>query len=197
MQAGREIPPPPPADAAKALGTGGPAATSPHQGTGRRGPLLDAGWLFLLAGVALLASTVLIPAQRDLEEARFYLKRAQIAEEHRLARMSNYASYLGMIADPDEQTLTNLVATQLNKAPQGMTLLASDTLGGAAPKKKPAADVFAALEPPPLVLPEKRERGDPSRLERWATDDSSRLWLIAAGVMCVLVGILPPSTREV
>jgi len=196
MQAGREIPPPPPADAAEAPVIKGAVTASPNAGPGRRGPLLDAGWLFLLAGVALLASTVLIPAQRDLEEARFYLKRAQIAEEHRLARMSNYASYLGMVADPDEQTLTNLVATQLNKAPQGMTLLASDSAGSGTQKKKPAADVYASLEPPPLVLPEKPERGEPSRLERWATEDSSRLWLIAAGVMCVLVGILPPS-REV
>ncbi len=161
-----------------------PAPTAPA-----RSPLLDPGWLFLVAGVSLLAATVLIPAQNDLNEANFYLRRAQMAEEHRLARIGNYAAYLQKVENPDEDTIVSLAATQLNKAPQGMTLLKAAT----EPAKR-SSDVFSDLEPEPLVLPEKPEH-EMSRLERWATEDASRLWLIAAGAMCVLIGLLPP-TRD-
>ena len=38
---------------------------------------LDAGWLFLAAGLALLAATVLIPAHDDLQQAELVLARAK------------------------------------------------------------------------------------------------------------------------
>ncbi|MGQ0628869.1 MAG: hypothetical protein ACT4PL_12315 [Phycisphaerales bacterium] len=153
----------------------------------RHGPLLDAGWLFLVAGVAIIAATVLIPAQNDLDDARFYLKRAQTAEEHRLARMSNYAAYLSLLQQEDEATVRSLAASQLNKAPEGLTLLTAAT-----DRPEVGADVFMDLEPPALVLPEKPTH-EPSRLETWATGETSRLWLMAGGVMCILFGLMPPT----
>ncbi len=154
-----------------------------------RGPLLDPGWLFLLAGVAVLAATVLIPARRDLEETQFYLERALLVEQHRLKRLENYVSYLDALDRGDEGTIAALAAIQLNKAPAGTTLLVST--GDVA---KTSASVFGGLEPPPLVLPEPTvER---SRLETWCLDSTIRLWLTAGGALCVLIGLLPASRRR-
>jgi hypothetical protein len=160
----------------------------PPPAQGRGGGLLDPGWLFLVAGVALLGAIVVVPAQADLDEVNFYLERARAAEEHRLARMTNYARYLDALNRNDEATILSLAAMQLNKAPEQHQMLVS--AGDVADR---SASVFAALEPGPLVLPEREVT--PSRLERWATDDAARLWLMAAGVVCVLIGMLPLRSR--
>jgi hypothetical protein len=57
-----------------------------------------------------------------------------------------------------------------------------------------STEVFASLEPPEAT-PAHRERVD-SVLARWATDDSSRVWLLASGALCVFVGLLPPVSRR-
>ncbi len=153
----------------------------------RRGPLLDAGWLFLLAGIGALAATVLIPARNDLEEAQFYLQRALAVEQHRLSRLERYVGYLDALDKGDEGTILALAAMQLNQGPQSSELILP--AGNVASS---SASIFQALEPPPLVLPERTS--ERSALERWCLDDLPRLWLTAAGALCVLIGLLPPST---
>ncbi|MFN0010556.1 MAG: hypothetical protein ACKVS8_02810 [Phycisphaerales bacterium] len=161
----------------------GQVAPSPRPASG---PMLDAGWLFLLAGLALLVATVLIPAQRDVAKARFSLEQARAVEDNRLERMRRYQEYLDALNRGDEATVRALAAVQLNQASEGTALLMNTgELGGR------NASVFPSLEPPPIKAAQWRE--DQSVLERWATDDRSRLWLIAAGAMCVLIGILPPA----
>ena len=151
-----------------------------------RGPLLDPGWLFLTAGIVLLGATVLIPAKADLDEARFYLRRALAAERHRLDRMERYQEYAEALSRADESTVMALAALQLNKGPQGMSLLPTgDDFA------RRSASVFPALEPPALVLPQRRVNR--SLLEEWSADDSSRLWLLAVGSMLVLIGLMPPT----
>lgn len=153
-------------------------------------PLLDPGWLFLIAGVALVAVTVIIPAMNDLEEAKFYKHRLETVQKHRADRLANYSAYLGSLQRGDENLLSALAATQLNKAPEHLELLdpASESPGK-------SVSIFPALEPPPLVLPTYKHEPR-STLERWATDDRSRLWLLAGGAMCILIGLLPPTTRR-
>ncbi len=151
-----------------------------------RGPLLDAGWLFLLAGLALLIATALLPAQRDAARARHALAQASAIEDHRLERMRRYQEYLDALKRGDEATVRALAAVQLNQAPEGTALLAD---GGELSGR--SASVFPALEPPPVTLPVLRE--NPSLLETWATDDRARLWLIAGGGFLVLIGLLPPA----
>lgn len=151
-----------------------------------RGPLLDPGWLFLLAGVGVLAATVLIPAKNDLDEAHYYLQRALAVEQHRLSRLEGYVNYLDKLDKGDEGTILALAAMQLNQAPQGSKLLISSSDVSAS-----TASVFQALEPVPIVLPDRQvER---SLLERWCLEDMPRLWLTAAGALCVLIGLLPPT----
>lgn len=156
----------------------------------RRPPLLDPGWLWLFAGLTLVCFTLVIPAQRDLEEARFYRDRVHAAEDHRQARLARYQNYLDALERGDETLVLSLAAMQLNKAPKGTDLIVQ---GSEIAKR--SASVFTNLEPPPLQLPQRPQR-QMSLLEKWTSDDHSRLWLLGGGSLMILIGLLPASTRR-
>lgn len=174
---------PPLAPLAVAASVAAPAAR-------RLGPLIDPGWLFLIPGVALIAFTVIIPAQHDLEEARYFKTRVQAVQDHRDERIGNYQRYLEALERGDENLIRSLAATQLNQVDQRFAPLLppEDTT-------RVSASVFTQLEPKPLVLPERPVK-QMSTLERWATQDDTRVWLLAAGAMCILLGLLPPTRRR-
>jgi hypothetical protein len=160
--------------------------------TSERAPIsyLDPGWLYLLAGIALLAATVLIPAMDELAEARAQRDRALALEQHRVLRLGRYRDYLEALDRQEPSLVMALAASQLKQIPQGRSLILEppDVFAGGG---SASASVFAGLEPPALTLPE-RQKVD-SILARWTTDDRSRTWLIAGGAVCLLMGLLPRS----
>jgi hypothetical protein len=159
---------------------------TPHA---QRSPaLVDPGWLFLLAGLGLLAATVLIPASDDLAAARWQRDRALAVEAHRIQRLERYEEYLSALDNREPSLVLSLAASQLNQIPQGRAPItgARGALGATGD-----ASVFPGLEPPPLTLPGRRKVD--STLQRLTTNDHWRLWLIAAGAACVLIGLLPAS----
>lgn len=170
-----------------------PAPSAPvRHSAGRARPsarLLDPGWLFLLAGLAILAATVLIPAQDDLDEARWLRDRALAVEAHRQQRLDRYGEYLSSLDNADQSLIQSLAASQLNQIPDDRV-----PLPGATDTARSSASVFPALEPDPLRLSDRAKVG--SMLERWTTDDRTRIWLIGAGALCVLIGLLPQAVRR-
>ncbi len=159
----------------------------------RAGPLfrVDAGWLFLIAGLAVLAATVLIPAQHDLDVARWQRDRAAAIETHRKTRLEHYGQYLRAVQGGDESVVLSLAAVELNKSPVDRVPLN--------PRRDPtnvSAAVFGQLEPEALDLPPMPVvSARSSILARWTIDEHTRLWLLAAGVLSVLIGLLPPARR--
>lgn len=153
----------------------------------------DAGWLFLIAGLGLIAATVIIPARHDLAVAEWQRDRALAIEKHRMDRLERYGKYIAAFDKGDESVMLSLAATQLNKSPVDRVPLT--------PVKNPAqtsASVFPELEPGPVAIPPKPVITDRSSLlMRWTTDNSTRVWLLAGGVLCVMIGLLPPSVRKV
>jgi len=147
---------------------------------------LDAGWLFLLAGIAIIGATVLIPAADDLSYAQWLRDRALAVEQHRLDRLARYEEYLAAIEQRQPALIQSLAASQLNQIPANQAIIP-----GARVDADADASVFPALEPPALRLPE-RQIVD-STLQRWTTDDRYRTWLIIGGAGCILIGLLPPS----
>lgn len=149
---------------------------------------LDPGWLFLGAGLALLAATVLIPAHDDLQQAELVLAKAKAERARAAQRLANYSEFLEALNRGDEDLMLQLAATHLNLTPAGRQPL----LGVGSPTNPQGLiDTFAALEPAPTgefvrIPPD-------SLLHRWSTDDRSRLWLLAGGSLLTLVGLLPPS----
>lgn len=151
--------------------------------------LPDPGWLFLLAGAALLAATVLLSASDDLARSRLARDRAIVLRDLHAERLARHEAYLRALEASDPIVLEQLAATQLGAVPAGQIPLSS-----AIPVAMPAsqsASVFAELEPPPRPAPTRSATG--STLERWATGDQSRIWLIAAGGLLLLIGVLPAS----
>jgi len=169
-----------------------PVITAPAAPTHTPAPIavFDPGWLFLLAGLALLGATVLIPAADELSEVRLQRDRALVLEAHRVARISRYDDYLAALNREEPSLIMALAESQLNQIPQGRQPIIEQPqpLVGA-PSGSASASVFAGLEPAPPTLPERVKTG--SLLERWTTNDDTRPWLIAGGALCLLIGLLP------
>ncbi|MFM9994858.1 MAG: hypothetical protein ACKVU4_03550 [Phycisphaerales bacterium] len=149
---------------------------------------IDPGWLFLIAGLALLAATMLIPAFDELDDVRWQRDRALAVEHHRIDRLDRHAEYLGALHREEPALLISLAASQLNQIPQGKTPVLETAIDATS-----SASVFGALEPPPALLPERRRVG--SILERLATGERTRPWLLGAAGMCLLFGLLPRTRR--
>jgi hypothetical protein len=126
-----------------------------------REPLLDAGWLFLLAGLALIASAVMIPAARDLDRAHWRRDRVLLTEMHRLHRLTRHEAYLGAVRDEDEAVVYQLAATQLGLVRDEAEVVELIDDGPTA-----STSVFASLEPPAIELPAFTRDRHPAREAR-------------------------------
>lgn len=148
---------------------------------------LDAGWLFLIAGLAVVSATILIPASLDLSESRWQKDKALAIERHRQTRLERYGQYLAAVQRGDDDLMLSLMATQLNMSPAARVPLM--------PPEDPravSASPFPGLEPEPIDLPERPAwESNPSLLVRLTTNDRHRLWMLASGAVCILIGVLP------
>ncbi|MBL8745989.1 MAG: hypothetical protein JNK58_06485 [Phycisphaerae bacterium] len=147
---------------------------------------VDPGWLFLCSGISLLAATVMIPALDDLRQAEWNRDRARAVEDYRKQRLSNYSQYLEAVRNEDRSLVVSLAATQLNLAPADkQPMLDASQIG------LPPVDVLSALEPslahPPSPPPPR------STLQKWATNARTRPWLLGAGGLFILIGLMPAS----
>ncbi len=153
----------------------------------------DPGWFFLLAGLALLGAAVLIPASEALDEARYMRDRALASEQFRLDRLGRYEAFIAALDEKQPALMAHLKAIHLNQYPEGMRplgVLAEDP--GLA-----SASIFEKLEPALPAMPEEpAHHADRSMLAKLATGQPSRLWILAGGAVCVLIGVLPPATRR-
>jgi hypothetical protein len=147
---------------------------------------LDSGWLYVIAGVALCAAGILVPARRDLEHLRRQADR--LAEERAIGeqRVESYESFLQLLAADDPALLRRLAAAQLNLVPAEDTpvLLAASRTASVtdwiegnvqAQRREPAAARDTLLD---------HVVGGPRRL-----------WVLAGGVLVVFVGLLLDDIR--
>lgn len=151
-------------------------------------PLVDPAWLYLIAGLALLVATVLIPAFSDVDRTRWERDKALAVERHRLERLARYEAFLAALEQERPAVVRSVVAAQLGRIPAGAQVLPMSDLGHGPAESGWAT--FASLEPGPVDLPPRREVR--SLLARLATGERTRPWLIAVGALSVLVGLLPP-----
>lgn len=146
--------------------------------------LFDPGWLFLLAGMAALAAAALIPAQEKLDEIRWQVTRMEAVEGSHAERLHRYERYLEALKEQDPALARSLAASQLNLAPADRVPLAPGT-------SLPSASVFDALEPGPVVLPAREKRR--SRLAALAMGHKTRPWVVAGGMLAIVIGLMPRS----
>ena len=137
-----------------------------------------------------MGATVLIPAQDDMTEARWKRDRAVAIERNRLERLDHYGAYLEALERGEDSVVLSLAAAQLNMAPEG-----HQPVSALSDPSRRDASVFPSLEPDPPELPLPPDRTHRSKLAMLATGERSRLWLIAGGALCVMIGLLPPVRR--
>lgn len=151
----------------------------------------DPGWLFIAAGMAILVASAVLPAQDDLNHARWLRDRARVIESHRLSRIYLHEDYLDALRSQDPNLLLSLAEQQLNQIPVDRSPIA----GTDGPMVQAAATVFPALEPDPSTLP--KEHKVDSLLHRLVTGPTTRLWMVALATALVLIGLLPSGqTRQ-
>ncbi len=162
----------------------------PRPATNAR-PLLapiDPGYLFLIAGLALLAAAVLIPAQQDLADARWRRDTALAHEHTHRQRLERYEHYLEALNRRNPAVIESLAAIQLNILPDRAQPIAATR-----PASDQSASIFRELEPPPTVVPPRPEHR--SILAGLVTDRDARLWVIAFAAICILYSVLPRAPR--
>ena len=152
-----------------------------------------AGWLLLLPGVAILISTALIASGVELDRVHAERDRVLAVEVYERERLDRLDSYVAAMERPGKDLMRVLEATNLNRFGPGERALPFDRVSTNAR----ARVVLATLDPPrPAILAGAQpERVPVSLLERWSTNNRSRLWLIGAGAALVLLGLVPWGAR--
>jgi len=148
-------------------------------------------WLFLIAGGAMLAACLLLPAQDRCEQVRWQRDRARMMLAYEQERLDRARALEEAIDRRDPVVLRALAAAELNLVPvespdttQPVVLASS----------RPRADVLASLDPPLPRLPERRMTR--STLLRLVSDPETRIWVLAGSALCVLIGLLPPANNR-
>ncbi len=136
------------------------------------------GWLYLTAGVVLLAAVAIIPAHEELDRARVIQQKAETAVERRRDMREDAGERLAALAAPSEALLASLAQTHLNLAPAGSRAISLPV------QALPARVALASDGAPPDAEPR-------SLLARLATGRPWRSLMIVLGAVCVLVGLLP------
>ena len=141
---------------------------------------IDPGWLFILAGVAICAAGVLIPAQTDLLELHRQRQELRKAERFAWARLQAYQEFRDELKREDPALIRRLAAAQLNVVPAGATAVLRS------PSSASVTDWIDATVPvdrrPPQVMRESTLAG--------LANGPRRLWFLAAGVLAVFIGLV-------
>ncbi|MHC4414448.1 MAG: hypothetical protein ACYS0G_04110 [Planctomycetota bacterium] len=152
---------------------------------------LDPGWLFVVAGLAVCAAWLLVPAQQDLNALRRQVARLSEQEAASWARLNAQAEFLRQLDQDDPALVRRLAAAQLNLMPAGETpvLLASS-------RTAQVTDWIDATVEAPSPAPDRETETLLCRL----TSGPYSLWVLAAGVLGVLMGLVlkadPASARR-
>lgn len=150
---------------------------------------LDAGWLFLLAGISLVLAAAIIPSGRELHGLEEQLASLRRQEQANYGVLGAYARFVQDLEDRDPALLRRLAAAQLNMIPRGETpLLMASTVN---------ASVAQWVESTVEMEPEQHEPIPDTLLSRW-TEGGRRLWAIGAGAFMIFIGLMiaPAPTRR-
>ncbi len=139
-------------------------------------------WAFFICGLILIIAAATLPLKADLDYTRHQRDLAMVIEQENVARNASYQSMLDAIESKNPDTLRLLAQSNMGLIPASHEALL-------VPGEQRDPMVFELLEPQPLARPEFSPQY--SRLERLVMIPKSRLWVIAGGIFCVLIGLLP------
>lgn len=141
-------------------------------------------WACFISGIILIVAASILPLRADLDWTRHQRNLALVAEQENAARNESYQHMIDAIDQKNPDTLRLLAQSNL-----GMIPATHDAL--LMPGQTADPMMFELLEPAPMPRPEFAPRY--SRLERLVIVPGTRLWVLAGGILLVLIGILPPA----
>jgi hypothetical protein len=143
--------------------------------------MLDPGWPFVLAGLALLVAGILIPAQRELHDLRNEWRKVEAEETRMYGRLQAYDQFLSELKSGDPQLVRRLASAQLNRVPEGEEpLLLTPGVNHT------VAQWIDESVPTPTFTPDPY----PDTLLSRLAAGPNRLWLLASSVFLLFVGLL-------
>lgn len=142
----------------------------------------------MLAGAALVAAAVLIPAQHGLDLVRYERDRVLAEETFRRDRLERYESYLEALHSGDETLLIDLANREFGLIPEGMRAIEAPGPEQADPRWS-LADPFGELEPVAADLPDRIEAPS-SILGRWFVELGLERWAVVVGAVLIFAGLL-------
>jgi len=146
-----------------------------------------ARWCCFIAGLALLVSAFVLPVREDLRVMRHQRELALIAEQEHAARNARYEQMIEALERAEPDTILRLAHSNLGLIPVG-----SESLVPAGGPRDPM--LFELLEPESIDRPAYAPAR--SRLEGLVLDRRTRLWVVAAGAVLTLMGLLPMAQRQ-
>jgi hypothetical protein len=141
----------------------------------------DAGWLFLMAGLAMLAAIVLVPEQDELSVQASRLHRLQWEEGVQNEKMRRYAFALHLLHEADPELAERLIESRLRRVRVGRDVhLIADTVNAPISDWVDALGVAPApeaFEPVPTLLASMMGSG-------------ARLWLLGGATLSIFIGLV-------
>jgi hypothetical protein len=139
-------------------------------------------WGFFICGIILIAAAAILPLRADLDWTRHQRDLALVVEQDNAARNESYQGMIAAIDHGNPDTLQLLAHSNLGMIPADRDALV-------VPGVRTDPMIFELLEPTPKPRPEFAPRY--SRLERLVMIPKTRLWVLAGGILLVLIGLLP------
>ena len=143
-------------------------------------------WMIFSAGLVIVVAAVLLPMQEDLRLTRTERDKTLHMERAQNERIDRYKGFLNDLSSPDRQTVELLAMTQLGMIPENKSAIVM-------PGQRDDTLLIEAIEP--NVEAFKPVRREQTRLERLFANRDARIWLLGAGLVAVLYGLLP-ATKE-
>jgi len=139
-------------------------------------------WMIFSAGLVIVVAAFLLPMQEDLRLTRLERDRTLYMEQVENQRIERYREFLNQLASPDEQTIELLAMTQLG-------LIPADRAAIVMPGQRDDTLLLDAIEP--RVEPFETQVRPQTRLERLFSNKDAKLWIVGAGLLAVLYGLMP------
>jgi hypothetical protein len=142
----------------------------------------DSGWLFIVAGVAICVSSLLLPATVDLRMAEVQLELLRGQESRTLARLAAYDQFITDLQSSDPAFVERLAASELNLLPKGATPVLHDV----------AAASSSVLDWIESSVPEANTSNAqlPVSMLGSISQGAHRNLFLGSGVACIFFGLL-------
>ncbi|MBG80554.1 MAG: hypothetical protein CMJ39_07595 [Phycisphaerae bacterium] len=154
--------------------------------------LIDPGWLFIVIGLAVLASGLLLPSWREKLELRSQLTHADLVESQMKNRMMKSTSMLDDLSQGDDSVISRVSMSDRNMLQPGDEPVIRDLEAPSEVLQWLDASIHQQETRGAAVVASMVPR---SQLEQLATGPW-RLWFLGAGAMCLCLGLVLGPSRQ-